>query len=1019
MKQTSYHAIGFLLAAVLGCSVNFAQNVTTASVTTNGQTRTVDITHQVTLPTPATPPPTVYTIQALPLPAGMMYPYVTGINNSSQVLAVGFTPAGNSISALWTNLQPTILPNLGGTGGTCAVALNNNGVVTGDSWVPKSSGYPFSEIDHAFVWSPAQGIVDLQVGYSFADNQGVGIGDAGQIIGNDIIIGSIGLTGWFLWTPNGTTGAGNYVSLPLLSGLSGYPQGKVYGISPAGVMVGSLNGYQPVIYAGGILTLIASGNPVAVNDKRQVIGQDTNRNPAYWDSAGIIHSLDVPDGVFSSYAYAINNSGAAVGQGYTLFDDLALYWPSLTSPAIDLNALLSDADAAKWTLTEADAINGWGQIAGIGMYNGQSTPFVMTPVPQMAVDMNRDGEIHFDSENPDATKSDSTTVDQPFHFWSNDDDDDGDIANQSAFTGNSDEPGKLSGFWELDGRTPDHAHAGVDGRCDLIDFFPVCLDIKQLLVVLPTTTVGIEYKLKQADEALNFVYTDLTHDHAFDYLTKEDAVYGTGMNKLPHLAETTAITAEGVTLSIAFLDKIKNGTGKGVILVEGTKASDKPLVLEVFKDGQSIAQIQVYIKISEVEKMYRWINLRGVAGQSETRPTNTSEPENYPDNRTNGKMFIFVHGYNVNEQQSRGWQAEAFKRMYQAGSRAMFTAVTWHGDHSQISLIGVSPDYWENITNAFQTAAALPAAVNALPGPSKIIVGHSMGNVVVSSAIKDQSPALNVANYFMLNAAVALEAYDTSTLHIADMRHPDWSNYNQRLWATQWYDLFPQGDRRRGLTWLNRFGDVSNGINFYSSGEEVLNNNDAASGGTPGQIPAVGGERAWVLQEMVKGTSHIGAVLTFDSQGGWGFNGTWDIAETTNTDGGHAGPITTYRHRTPVEANALTDDQLKTEPFFRHFQDSRLTTAGGSTAASEYLNRAQILGGAIPALSFPAGRNPIPLFNQQDRNTDLMTEEDGWPQERLDNDRLKNRWLHSDAKNIAYRYNYKLWQDWVDRGDLR
>jgi hypothetical protein len=345
--------------------------------------------------------------------------------------------------------------------------------------------------------------------------------------------------------------------------------------------------------------------------------------------------------------------------------------------------------------------------------------------------------------------------------------------------------------------------------------------------------------------------------------------------------------------------------------------------------------------------------------------------------------------------------------------------VTWHGDHSQIPLIGVSPDYWENITNAFQTAAALPAAVNALPGSAKIIVGHSMGNVVVSSAIKDQTPALNVTKYFMLNAAVALEAYDTSTLKIAEMRHPDWSNYNQRLWSTQWHELFPQGDGRRGLTWRNRFGDISNAINFYSSGEEVLNNNDAASGGTPGQIPAVGGERAWVLQEMVKGTNHIGAVLTFDSQGGWGFNGTWDIAETTTTGGVHGGTTTTYRHRTPTEANALTDDQLKKAPFFRHFQDSRLTTTGGSTAANEYLNLAQILGGAIPALSFPAGGNPIPLFVNQNRNTDLMDREDGWPQERLSDNDKKNRWFHSDAKNIAYRYNHKLWEDWVDRGDLR
>ena len=624
---------------------------------------------------------------------------------------------------------------------------------------------------------------------------------------------------------------------------------------------------------------------------------------------------------------------------------------------------------------------------------------------ELAVDMNRDGVITLASEDA----SDATSGEKPFRFWSNDDDDSGDEANQTALGGNSDEPGKLSGWFEFDGRTPDHAKTGVDGRCDLIDFFPVYLDIKQLLTVLPHTTAGITYKLKQADDGLNFVYTDLSRDHAFDFLSKEDAVYGTGMNKLPHLAETTAITADGAPLSVTFLDKIKNGTGKCVILVEGTKATDKPLRLVVEKGGAVIAEISLNIKISEVEKMYRWVNLRGAAGQSEKRPTNTNEPENYPDNRTNGKMFIWLHGYNVSEQQSRAWNAEAFKRLYQSGSRAMFTAVTWHGDHSQIPLIGVAPDYWENITHAFKTSAVLPAAVSALPGSSKIIVGHSMGNVVVASAIKDHG--LSVTKYFMLNAAVALEAFDTNAMNINAMRHPNWATYDPHLWATEWYQLFP-GEGRAGLTWRNRFGDISNAINFYSSGEEVLNNNDAASGGTPGQVPPIGGERAWVLQEMVKGTQHIGAVLTFDSQGGWGFNGHWDIKETTTTGGPRGGTTTTYRRRDAAEANGLTNDELKAQPFFRRFQNTALLGANGGTTASEYLVRADALGTAIPALSFPTGGNPIPLFDQQDRNVNLMDLKDGWP-------RSAGRWLHSDAKNVAYRYNYKLWEKWVDDGGLR
>ena len=133
------------------------------------------------------------------------------------------------------------------------------------------------------------------------------------------------------------------------------------------------------------------------------------------------------------------------------------------------------------------------------------------------------------------------------------------------------------------------------------------------------------------------------------------------------------------------------------------------------------------------------------------------------------------------------------------------------------------------------------------------------------------------------------------------------------------------------------------------------------------------------------------------------------------------------RKRIPAEAQEITDEELKTQPFFKRFQDSRLINASqGSAAANEYLTRAKVLGDAIPSLSFAVGRNPVPAFGQV-RNIDLMTQtnDDGaWPPARL-NDPTKvtetgeGRWLHGDAKDVAYRYNYLLWKSWVDLGGLK
>ena len=41
---------------------------------------------------------------------------------------------------------------------------------------------------------------------------------------------------------------------------------------------------------------------------------------------------------------------------------------------------LLDASAADWTLTAINAINNVGQIAGVGVHNGVTRAFLMTPV---------------------------------------------------------------------------------------------------------------------------------------------------------------------------------------------------------------------------------------------------------------------------------------------------------------------------------------------------------------------------------------------------------------------------------------------------------------------------------------------------------------------------------------------------------------------------------------------------------------------------------------------------------------
>ena len=379
------------------------------------------------------------------------------------------------------------------------------------------------------------------------------------------------------------------------------------------------------------------------------------------------------------------------------------------------------------------------------------------------------------------------------------------------------------------------------------------------------------------------------------------------------------------------------------------------------------------------------------------------------------QMVVFVHGYNVNQTQSSAWFAEAFKRLYQSGANSMFTGVIWNGN------VSGGTRYWQDVANAFGTSQALINSVNSLQGgTNKIVIAHSLGNMLVSSAINDYGAnGLKVSQYFMLDAAMPMEAFDVSQFNQGqntNMENATYYGYTNTLWASYWYSLFPSTDGRAGLTWKNRFSNLTHyvtPVNFYSSGEDVLDN------GNPSIVTSstisiawsslTGGSYspdAWYIQEFAKGTTLL-QTLFATSQGGWGINPYWVNLQSTNTQ----------------VANNIPTYQLKTNPFFTPFVDSNLTGPSGSTEAAIPSVKASVLGAAIPALSFAVGRNFEGVFGAANKNNyDMTTKlEDGWPQDRINANYNNNptSWLHSDAKNVAYPFTHKLWENIVNLGGLK
>jgi hypothetical protein len=596
------------------------------------------------------------------------------------------------------------------------------------------------------------------------------------------------------------------------------------------------------------------------------------------------------------------------------------------------------------------------------------------PDVQLAADVSHTKNLSFDSGNV-------TSQSNPFRFWVNDDDDSGDI-------GNTDVPGS--------GSNGSSGH--VNGRGDVIDFFPVGVRIGTPNLTPPD---AFEYRLKGA--GLYYVYTEQTTGNAYSYLTEtaSTGTYGSSSNS-PACSADTVKADGGAALNSTFTNLVCQNGG-GVLLMEAASpvSPGSPLQLQVYYHGKQIFSTNLYLSISGVEAMYRQINLRsGYSGPA-------AAPANNPDSLSSGNMLVFIHGFSVTANDARGWNAEMFKRLYQAGSHAMFTGIDWQGDdHPWFDLTGHS-DYYDNVKNAFMTASNFNVAVSALPGQHKYVVAHSLGNMVASSAVKDFG--LSVDKYLALNAAVATEAYDGGSGNLqmvnpdASSYPPPWTNYDQGLWASGWYQLFPTNDGRHNLTWINRFGIIGNFYNYYSPGENVLHPTDG-NYHSPLSVWWYN-EFAWTCQEMSKGDTASGLFSSI-SQAGWAFNSDYDVI--LNNMQQH---MPTNQATTALQANP---GQFQTDPFFARFNNTNLmNNTTGSAEAAKFDVRAEVLAGGIPALSNPTGASSVNGFSD---NIDMMHRfENGWPKVRTDDNSKSTRWLHSDFKYVAFPFNHGLYDDIVGK----
>jgi len=138
----------------------------------------------------------------------------------------------------------------------------------------------------------------------------------------------------------------------------------------------------------------------------------------------------------------------------------------------------------------------------------------------------------------------------------------------------------------------------------------------------------------------------------------------------------------------------------------------------------------------------------------------------------------------------------------------------------------------------------------------------------------------------------------------------------------------------------------------------------------------------------------------------------------------------------PAVAAALTDEELRLQPFFEKFiaagvgeaarfpsyDGSALFAPIGDTTASDQAGEGttqyKLLAEAIPAMSFAAAANSLSVFGSGNTHMqDYRNEGSYWPAVRWSS-YFGERWLHSDIKNVPFTYINKTFEMVVQAGNL-
>jgi Alpha/beta hydrolase of unknown function (DUF900) len=459
----------------------------------------------------------------------------------------------------------------------------------------------------------------------------------------------------------------------------------------------------------------------------------------------------------------------------------------------------------------------------------------------MAVDLNRDGIVEFQTKKTEAANSeklsDKTSEKNAFRFWMNKNYDvvnnDGDIDLNLTYCPESTLGAEqVCEQWDdydpvkFPSRTNLTSNIGkIESEKDLEDFAPLAIKFNAPRgadgkIALPD---GHTVEIKANGFGINLFKG--AWDKGLEYLDDNSVAKKQTVKSAEKLYAFELKKGDSKPLEQKELDFLFDAGPTAKLIFEGTEASDEAcatdskncyLEMVIREKGKIIMSEKLYMSIYDIKHFYDHYTL-GVGELTGLQATATTQHQQYdainifakddPEAKDQENDYtVMVHGWRMQYPERVSFGETAFKRLYWSGYKGRFCLFSWPTGwfekpahiYNKVALLyylaGNSQNYDNSESYARRAGGHLAnfLAKKNQEGKRVKIFAHSMGNVVVSEALRASNQSL-VTHYVASQAAEVAGAYNQKqeVMSDAESRWRLWNDEPQQINIDSDFDMPP------------------------------------------------------------------------------------------------------------------------------------------------------------------------------------------------------------------------------------